>query len=118
MAKQLGEFALKATSVSYAADGATLSVDFDGTGTGFGTILGSLIFHVEPGSKKGPCSWRSQAFLDNGDQLAGTGEGVWEESAKHTWRIRSIVTISDGQVLSTDGQFDLATRSYNGKISD
>ncbi len=116
MAKELGEFTLKATSVSYAADGTSISVDYDGTATGFGTVLGSLIFQVQPGSKKGPCSWRGQGFLDNGDQLAATGEGVWEECGKHRWRVRSIVTISDGQVFSTDGEFDLASRSYNGKL--
>lgn len=117
MSSESGEFNLKATSVSYPTDANVVAADFDGTATGFGTVLGTVTFQVEPGTKKGPCSWRGQGFLDNGDQLAASGEGVWEESGKHSWRIRTIIRISDGQVISTDGEFDLASRSYNGTLS-
>ena len=116
LGKETGDFSLKLTSSSYAEDGSSVQLDYDGTATGFGTVLGSLHGRGEPGAKKGTCSWRGQGFLDNGDQVAAMGEGTWEEVGKHQWRIRSIIQTSDGQTFATDGTVDLASRSYNGKL--
>lgn len=116
LGKEIGEFSFKQTSVTYAQDGGSVSVNFDGTATGFGTVLGTLIVRGEPGAKQGTCSWRGQAFLDNGSNRVGFGEGTWKEAGKHQWRIQLIVETSDGQIFASDGRVELATRSYSGKI--
>ncbi len=116
LGKEMGEFSFKQTSATYAADGGSVSVNFDGTATRFGTVLGTLIARGEPGAKQGTCSWRSQGFLENGDSVVGMGEGAWQESGKHQWRIRAVIQISDGQIFASDGKLDLATRSFSGKM--
>jgi hypothetical protein len=116
LGKETGEFSFKQTSVTYAQDGTSVSINFDGTATRFGTVLGTLIARGEPGAKQGTCSWRSQAFLENGDSLVGMGEGTWQESGKHQWRTRLIIQTSDGQIFASEGKLDLATRSLSGKI--
>jgi hypothetical protein len=119
MGKEIGEFSFKVTSVSYAADGSTVSANLDGTATGFGTVLGSLIFKVTaPGTKCGTCSYRGAGYLDDGSEVAGTAEGVWHASGKHRWRIRGINLLSSGQLVTSDGELDLASRSYKGKLFD
>ncbi len=118
LGKELGTYKLKQTTVSYGEDGGTVSLDFDGTATDFGTVLGSLIIRGAPGATQGPCSWRGQSFQDNGERSVAMGEGTWEDSGKNKWRIRLLVNTSDGQTFGTDGMLDLATRSLNGKMLD
>ncbi|MGR8949490.1 MAG: hypothetical protein ACU84Q_15705 [Gammaproteobacteria bacterium] len=118
LGEKKGDYSLKITSISHSEDGSSVVADCDGTATGFGTVLGTLIAKGEAGEKAGMCSWRSQAFLDNGDQLGGMGEGTWEECGKHKWRIRLIVMTTDGQVFASDGELDLASRSLNGDVLD
>ena len=118
LGKELGSYSLKQTSVSYSEDGGRVRIDCDGTATNFGTVLGSLIIWAEPGATQGACSWRGGSFLDNGERSAATGEGTWEDSGKNQWRIRLLVSTSDGQTFATDGTLDLATRSLNGKLLD
>ena len=63
--------------------GSTSSTRADGTAPPFGTILGTLTARGAPGAKQGTCSWRAQAFAENGDSLFAVGEGTWHESGKH-----------------------------------
>ena len=118
LGKELGDFKFKITSVSQSEDWSSISADCDGTGTGFGTVLGTIHFKGAAGEKQGMCSWRGQGFLDDGNEVTATGEGVWQSSGKHRWRIRSIHLISNGEVIATDGELDLASRSFEGKIYD
>ncbi len=115
LGKEIGNFSLKITSVSYADDGAA-TVDCDGTADGFGTVLGSLTFAAgEPEAKNGALRWRGGAFLDGGEVRQAVGEGAYEEIGNHKWRTRLIVTVSDGQIFGSDGVLDLAGRSLKGK---
>ncbi len=116
LGKEIGDFTFKQTSATYAEDGGSVSVNFDGTATRFGTVLGTLIARGEPGAKQGTCSWRGQGFLENGDNVVGLGEGTWQETGKHQWRIRMINQTSDGQIFAADRRLDLATRSFSGKL--
>jgi len=116
--KELGVYDLKQTGVSHSEDGATVSVDFDGTATNFGTVLGSLILRGTPGATQGPCSWRGQSFQESGERSVATGEGTWEDSGKNRWRVRLLISTSDGQTFGTDGMLDLASRSLKGKQLD
>jgi len=114
--KQIGEFTLKAITSTYALEGNSVQVNLDGTATGYGTVLGTLTFRGEPGAKSGMLSWRGQGFLDNGANVAGFGEGTWEESGKHKWRTRLVVATTDGNVHASDGVLDLGTRTLSGKM--
>jgi hypothetical protein len=114
--KEIGEFSLKVVATSYPLEPGRVYVNVDGQATGYGTVLGTAIFHGEPGAKSGALSWRGQGFLDNGVTLVGTGEGTWEEMGRHKWRTRMIVTTSDGKCHASDGHLDLKTRTLSGKM--
>ena len=114
--KEIGQFSIKSTSVSYAEDGGSVQINCEGTATKYGTVVGTLILRGEPGAKSGRLSWRGQGFLENGETVIGTGEGSWEAMAKHKWRTRMIVTTSDGGCHASDGHLDLATRTLTGKM--
>lgn len=116
LGKAVGDYDLKMTSVDHSEDGNSITCNFEGPATGFGTVLGTLIFKGAAPDKGGSCSWRSQAFLDDGEQTQGTGEGTWDEVGKHQWRVRLLIRISDGQVIASDGNLDLASRKLAGKI--
>lgn len=113
--KEIGQFSFKLTSVGYPGDDPSAQLNVDGTATGYGTVLGTLTLRGEPGAKGGPATWRGDAFLDSGEMVHGVGHGVWEEIGRHKWRTRMIISVTDGQTFASDGQLDLATRSYSGK---
>jgi hypothetical protein len=116
LGKEIGDFSFQITSVSYAGEEGSIDVNVDGTATAFGTVLGTMTFHVEaPGDKSGALGWRGQGFLESGENVVGVGEGAWEECGKHQWRTRLIIRISDGQVFASDGLLDLASRTLKGK---
>jgi hypothetical protein len=116
--KELGEFSLKSTSTNYAQEGGSVDITYDGTATGFGTVLGTLTLRGGADAKSGPCSWRGQGFLENGEVVSGAGQGTWEELGKHQWRTRLIVATSDGRTHASDGKLDLKSRSLSGKMFD
>lgn len=118
LGKEIGTFSLKSTSTRYAEGGGTVEITYDGTATGFGTVLGSMTLRGEPGAKGGPCSWTGQGFLENGEVVSGAGQGTWEELGKHQWRTRMIVATSDGHTHASDGKLDLASRTLSGKMFD
>ena len=114
--KEIGTFTFKSVTTSYALEGGSVQVNLDGTAKGYGTVLGTLTFRGEPGAKSGSLSWRGQGFLDDGKTVTGAGEGVWEESGKHKWRTRLIVSNSDGTSHASEGLLDLETRTLSGKM--
>ena len=114
--KEIGEFSLKSITTSYAEEGGSVQINCDGTATGYGTVLGTLTFRGEPGATTGALTWRGQGFLENGDTVAGAGQGTWEEIGKHKWRTRLIVTTSDGGCHASDGHLDLESRTLTGKM--
>jgi hypothetical protein len=116
--KEIGKFTLKAVTTTYALDGGSVQVNCDGTATGYGTVIGTVTFRGEPGAKSGLLSWRGQGFLATGETVTGFGEGNWEESGKHKWRTRLIVSTSDGKCHASEGLLDLKTRTLSGKMFD
>ena len=114
LGKVTGNFSLKITSISYSDGSGT--VNCDGTADNFGTVLGTLTFSAsEPAAKNGALSWRGEAYLENGEVLGAVGEGAFEALGNHKWRTRLVITISDGQIIASDGLLDLAKRSLTGK---
>jgi hypothetical protein len=119
--KQLGEFALKATSLTYTATetGGSIQGNFEGTAKGeglTGPVLGTLTSGGAPGAKSGTCSWVGTSYLDNGEETHAKGEGTWESIGTHKWRIRGINYLSDGRTVASDGEIVLATRSFTGTL--
>lgn len=68
------------------------------------------------GAKSGTYSWCSQAYLDDGEVVTGAGPGAYESVGKHRWRTQGSVQISAGRTVPTEGEIDLATRPWTGKI--
>ena len=117
--KQLGEFSLKAITATYSPGpaGSVLSqVNWEGTATGFGAVFGTATYVGGP--KGGTFSYCAEAFLDNGDAVTGIGQGTFESTGKHRWRTEGFIQISDGRRIATEGEMDLASRSWKGKISE
>jgi hypothetical protein len=48
--------------------------------------------------------------------MSGVATGVFNSSGVNTWRVRSLVTVSDGTILLSDGEISLAERTYKGKM--
>jgi hypothetical protein len=114
--KEIGEFTLKSITTRYVLEGVLVEVNFDGTATGYGTVLGTLFFRGEAGATSGALSWRGQGFLDSGETVTGAGEGIWEEAGKHKWRTRLIVSTSDGKSHASEGYLDLKSRTLSGTM--
>jgi len=117
--KQIGEFSLKALTGTYSpgpAGGVLNQVNCEGTATGFGQVFGTATYAGGP--KGGTFSWCGAAFLDNGEELTGIGQGIFESTGKHNWRTQGFMQLSDGRRIATEGEIDLASRSWKGKISE
>ena len=114
--KQQGEYSLKMTSSTMTpgpAGSVLAQLNFEGTGTGFGTVLGTATF---VGVKSGTFSWCARAFPDDADTVTGIGEGSFEAIARNKWSTTLITRISDGRVQGAKGEIDLATRSWTGTL--
>lgn len=120
--RKVGEFSMKSTGVlvyATAGGGGENHINFEGTGTGYGTVIGTLSLSADgPGAKTGRAQWAGGGYLDNGETVQGSGDGYFEECGKHRWRVRSIMRVSDGTVLLTDGVISLEGRSYEGTLHE
>ncbi len=131
--KQIGEYSLKFTSLTLTpgpASSVLVQGNCEGPVTGFpdrnealdGTVLGTATF-VGVG-KNGTYSWCSQGYMEDGQVTTGGGSGSYESVGKHRWHTQGVVQISDvgaaggyvGQTVATEGEIDLAARSWTGKI--
>jgi hypothetical protein len=123
MADPAGEFSLKHQGTTYlkTADGLDSYANFVGPATGFGTVFGTLKVTNPlsgPVATSGPCTWSSQAFLDDGTTVTAHGEGSYEQQAgEQRWQISMQIQISDGSSLRSEGAIDLTTLEFSGKIS-
>ena len=124
MADSIGEFTLNHTGNAYAKndDGVVVAyVNYDGTAAEFGTVMGTLAFLLpDSGATSGACSWTGQGFLPDSTWTTSSGEGTWEQVAgKHAWKVSiPALQISDGRVISSEGELDLEARTFNGQMFD
>ena len=120
MSEALGEFANRHVGSSYATreGGVVVNSSWEGTATGYGTVFGSLIFDVEDGAKSGSVQWVGQAFPPDSDFLNAKGSGTWAQvEGAHRWTISvPVITVSNGDRVRCEGQVDLATRTFTGKM--
>jgi hypothetical protein len=114
--KQLGDFSFKFTTfINQPGPGGILrQVTWEGMAAGFGTVFTTVTF--TGGSKAGTFSECGTAFLDNGEFLHATGQGTYESVGKHKWKTADFLQLSDGRRISSEGEIDLAERSWKGKI--
>jgi hypothetical protein len=115
--KAVGEFSLKAITATYSPGpaGSVLDqVNWEGTATGFGAVFGTGTYVGGP--KNGTFSWCAAAYLDNGDGLTSIGQGTYESSGKHRWRTEGFEQVSDGRRVASEGEMDLASRSWKGQL--
>lgn len=117
-----GEFSFKSTSVTYneiPGAGGETAINLEGTATGFGTVLGTMsLWSDGPGAESGRSSWVGSGYLENGEVVQGTGDGFYERTGKHKWRVRSVVRVSTGALLLSDGVISLDGRSYKGTLTE
>ena len=121
MADPVGEFSLESTGTTLTAsdEGFQSSANFEGTATGYGTVVGTLTFVADGvDATIGLARWVGQGFLEDGSTVAGVGEGTWEQDGHHKWAIRMDVALSNGEGLRIVGEVDLASRTYKGKLYD
>jgi hypothetical protein len=112
----IGEFTLKSTSLTISAGPAgstVIKANFEGSAGALGVVIGTGAFI---GAKNGTYSWTAIAYLGNGEAMTGGGPGTFESIGNHHWKTQGVLHMSNGQTLTTEGEIDLATRSWNGKI--
>ncbi len=118
-----GEFSNSITSSTFERQdggGSQVSVNIEGTASGFGQTNGTLTLRVpNPGAVAGPASFTGAAFADSGEVIGLTGEGCWEQlDGEQKWRVRGINMATNGGVILSDGTLDIATRSFNGTMNE
>ena len=116
--KPIGEYSLKMvtfTATPGSAGSPLIQVNWEGTATGFGAVFGTATYAGSP-PKGGTFSWCSVGYLDNGDALSAIGQGTYESTGKHQWRTQGFFQVSDGRRLTSEGEVDLASRSWKGKM--
>ena len=123
MSAEIGEFTLKHTGCTYGtnSEGEIIANNnFVGEATGFGPVWGTLISKQplsSTNSSKGNCQWGGIAFLEEGSELGGIGNGTWEKtSGSHEWNIVMNEDLSDGGKHRAEGSINLDTLIYSGKI--
>jgi len=117
--KVVGEFSFKVVTITNSpgpAGSVLIQVNWEGRATGFGAVFNTATFVGGP--KNGTFSECGIAYLDNGDGLSGIGQGTYESTGKHRWRTESFMQLSDGRRIGGEGEIDLASRSWKGKISE
>ena len=122
MAKSAGEFTLNHTGNAYAKnedDVVVAYASYEGTATGFGTVMGTLAFPLpEQGATSGTVTWTGQGFPPDRDPSTSFGEGTWKQvDGRHAWKISMpALDVSDGTRLQTEGVVDLEAKTFNGQM--
>jgi hypothetical protein len=116
--KQIGEFSFKAVTITNRpgpAGSVLTEVNWEGTATGFGAVF--ITSTYVGGPHNGTFSDCATAYLDDGEGVSGIGQGTYKNIGKHRWRTEGYTQISsDGRRLDSEGEIDLAQRSWKGKI--
>lgn len=117
----IGEFEFSSRGLTISdpnsGGGGSITVDYQGTATGYGVVASSMTFTVqEAGAKSGTVSANNIAWLESGESVSGLSSGVFSSSGTNTWRVRAMVVVSDGAVLLSEGEVSLAEQTYKGNL--
>ena len=125
LGKEIGAFSLQSVThtVTPLADGEIeIQVNLEGTQSGeiSGPVVGTLTVGGRMGAKTGNYTWCGFAFPDGADPISATGDGVWTETGRATWRFVGTNRLSDGSLMAVeaDGDFAKRTLSLAGDASD
>ncbi len=124
MSDPAGEFSLKLGGITYArleGGGVECTTNWEGDATGYGAVFGSLIFPLaDGGAPGGTCTWVGQAFPEDSPWVSGVGEGTWQQvEGLNRWTISiPVFEISNGDRIRLEGEVDLETRTFSGKMLD
>lgn len=115
---KLSEYTLKAVTMTLtpgAAGSVIVSINFEGSATGFGPVFGTMNA-VSAGQKSGTWDWCGATFPSEGDGIIGRAAGTFSSIGTNRWSTRGPMSISDGRTVVLDGIVDLTTRTWNGSI--
>jgi hypothetical protein len=123
MANSIGEFAFNHTGNTYAKndDGVVVAyVNYEGTATGFGTVMGTLAFPLpEQGATSGTVTWTGQGFPPDRAPYTSFGEGTWDQvEGSYAWKINlpNIEFSDETGSLRAEGAVDLEAKTFNGQM--
>lgn len=122
MADSIGNFELNHTGNAYAKNDDDVVVayaNYEGTATGFGTVMGTLAFPLaEQGAASGTVTWTGQGFPPDREPSTSSGEGTWKQvEGSYAWQINlPVIEISDGTRLRSEGVVDLEAKTFNGQM--
>ena len=124
MGNELGKFSLEHVSNVYTQDASgqiSNHTNWKGTSDVAGIAYGTLIFgpddlmDMNDNLDGGPVKWIVQAFLPNGNTLAGVGNGEWSKKpGEHIWTVDYVIQISDGTKVRSVGEIHLDTLTFSG----
>jgi hypothetical protein len=115
--KSVGEFSFKFTTlinIPGPAGSVMNQFAWEGTATGFGTVFSTTT--SVGGPKDGTFSECASAFLENGEGYSAIGQGTYESNGKNRWRTIDHIQLSDGRRITSEGEVDLASRSWKGTM--
>ncbi len=119
--KEIGDFSLKISSMTFVpgeGDGMVIQANCEGplSGAGIeGTVLGTATF--EPaGAPQGTYDWCGASYLPHGDVITGTAHGSFHSVGANKWRTLGVNHLSDGRTVATEGEIELASRTWSGKL--
>lgn len=119
--KEIGEFSLKITSMTFSRgqdDAMLVEANLEGplTGAGIeGAVLGTATFD-RAGAAQGTYDWCGASYLPHGDVITGDAHGSFHSIGANKWRTLGINHLSDGRTVATEGEIDLASRTWSGKL--
>jgi hypothetical protein len=123
MADSIGEFSFNHTGNAYAKNDDDVVVAFanyEGTATGFGTVMGTLAFPLsEQGATSGTVTWTGQGFPPDRPAYTSFGEGTWDQvEGSYAWKISlpSVEFSDETNSLRAEGVVDLEARTFNGQM--
>ena len=122
MAESSGEFSLemKGQAQESIDNGIRLISHWEGTATGFGAVFGTLTVDLSSddiAATSGTCRWVAVGFLPDGGRDGGTAEGNWTQHAgRNAWSLSLTGSSASGQKIRSEGEIDLASRSWTGKM--
>jgi hypothetical protein len=119
-AKEIAAFDMQRTSIKVMPEpggGRSFELNLEGkvTGAWTGTALCTMSVKSDD-FKTGTYSITVAGYLDSGGTVTAIGSGTLKALGGHKWLLRGNDITSDGHSTSTEGELDLASRSYKGKV--
>ncbi len=122
LGKEIGSFSTKTTSMTVTpgdGDALDVSANVEGSAKLDGanvTVVGTVIFKGD--AESGTLDWTARGFLESGGAISGKAHGTYQLTGPNIWQTTQIERLSDGRVIASRGEIDLAKRAWTGKIFD